>query len=61
MVDTGSGYASQNVIPVHLGLGRDAVVDVEVTTPDKSGRKVTKVAKLSPDKIPGRVLPVKVP
>ena len=32
IVDTGSGYASQNVIPVHIGLGTDAPVDVEVTT-----------------------------
>ena len=60
IVDTGSGYASQNVIPVHIGLGTDAPVDVEVTTLGQGGRKVTKASKVSPDKIPGRVLVVKV-
>ena len=59
IVDTGGGYASQNVIPVHVGLGTDAAVDVEVTTMGKGGRKVTKISKVSPDKVPGRVLVVK--
>ena len=59
IVDTGSGYASQNLIPVHIGLGTDAPVDIEVTTLGKGGRKVTKASKVSPDKIPGRVLVVK--
>jgi penicillin G amidase len=60
IVDTGGGYASQNVIPVHIGLGTDAPVDIEVTTMGKGGRKVTKVSKVSPDKVPARVLVVKV-
>ena len=49
IVDTGSGYCSQNVDPVHIGLGTDGAVDVEVTTLGKGGRKVTKVSKVSPD------------
>ena len=59
IVDSGGGYASQNVIPVHVGLGTDAAVDVEVTTMGKGGRKVTKLSKMIPGKIPGRVLVVK--
>ena len=61
IVDTGGGYASQNVMPVHIGLGTDAAVDVEVTTLGKGGRKVTKIAKLSPARILGRVAVVKAP
>lgn len=43
MVDTGGGYCSQNVVPVHV-----ATVDVEVTTMGKSGRRVTKAAGVTP-------------
>jgi hypothetical protein len=59
IVDTGGGYASQNVAPVHVGLGIDGPVDVEVTTMGAGGRKVTKIAKVSPDRLPKRVLVVK--
>ena len=59
IVDSGGGYASQNVVPVHVGLGTDAAVDVEVTTMGKGGRKVTKLSKMIPGKIPARVLVVK--
>jgi hypothetical protein len=59
IVDTGSGYCSQNVMAVHIGLGTDAAVDVEVTTIAKGGRRVTTAANVSPAKIPGRVLTVK--
>jgi hypothetical protein len=61
IVDSGSGYASQNVIPVHVGLGTDAAVDVEVTTMTQGGRKVTKASNVNPSKVPGRVLVVKTP
>ncbi len=60
LVDTGSGYCSQSVIPVHIGLSVDGKVDVEVTTMTKSGRKVTRVAGVDPNKLPKRVLVVKV-
>jgi hypothetical protein len=59
IVDTGSGYCSQNVVPVHIGLGSDGAVDVEVTTLGKGGRSITKATKVSPAKVPGRVLVVK--
>ncbi|MGH9140819.1 MAG: CRTAC1 family protein, partial [Vicinamibacterales bacterium] len=60
LVDTGSGYCSQSVIPVHVGLPVDGKVDVEVTTMTKGGRKVTRVAGVDPNKLPKRVLVVKV-
>ena len=42
LVDTGSGYCSQNVMPVHVGLGSTSRVDVEVTTMAATGRRVTR-------------------
>lgn len=60
LVDTGSGYCSQSVIPVHLGLPVDGKVDVEVTAMTNAGRKVTRVANVDPNKLPHRVLVVKV-
>jgi hypothetical protein len=61
IVDTGSGYCSQNVMPVHIGLGTDSRVVVEVTQLTATGRKVTKVANVTPGKLPNRVLVVKLP
>ena len=60
VVDTGSGYCSQSVVPVHVGLPVDGNVDVEVTSMTKAGRKVTRVAGVDPNKLPKRVLTVKV-
>ena len=59
LVDTGSGYCSQSVVPVHIGLPRDGQVDVEVTTMTKAGRKVTRVAGVDPNALPRRILTVK--
>jgi FG-GAP-like repeat/ASPIC and UnbV len=57
LVDTGSGYCSQNVIPVHVGLGSTARVDIEVTSMSRTGRVATRV----PGVTPGRgVLTVRV-
>jgi hypothetical protein len=60
IVDTGSGYCSQNAMPVHVGLGADAPVDVEVTAFGPGGRTTTRVANVKPSSLPGRVLIVKV-
>ena len=39
IVDTGSGYCSQNAMPAHFGLGsHDGAVDVEVTHFTPAGR-----------------------
>ena len=60
IVDTGSGYCSQNVMPVHVGLPNDGKVDVEVTALTPAGRKVTRVPGVTPGKLPKHVLVVKL-
>ncbi len=60
IVDTGSGYCSQSVIPVHVGLPSDGPVDVEVTVMTKEGRKVVQVSNVDPNALPRRILTVKV-
>jgi hypothetical protein len=58
IVDSGGGYCSQNVAPVHVGLGSEGAVDIEVTTMGKGGRRTTSLKKVSPAKSPGRALVV---
>lgn len=60
IVDTGSGYCSQSVLPVHFGLPKDGRVDVEVTAMTKAGRKITRIANVDPNKLPRRTLVVKL-
>ena len=48
LVDTGSGYCSQNVMPVHVGLPSMDRVDVEVTALTKRGRTVTRRPGVTP-------------
>jgi len=60
IVDTGSGYCSQSVVPVHIGLPAGGDVDVEVTALTRAGRKVTRVSKVDPNKLPKRILVVRV-
>jgi hypothetical protein len=48
LVDTGGGYCSQNVMPVHIGLPSAGRVDVEVTSLTKRGRSVTHVRGAAP-------------
>jgi hypothetical protein len=52
LVDTGSGYCSQNVMPVHVATATAARVDVEVTTMTKAGRKTTRRNSVDPHKAP---------
>ncbi len=59
MVDTGSGYCSQNMMPVHVGLPTAEAVDVEVTTFTSTGKKVTKAANVNPRALNGKALVVK--
>ncbi len=59
MVDTGSGYCSQNMAPVHLGLPTADPVDVEVTTLTASGRTVTRVTGVDPKALAGKPLVVR--
>ena len=41
LVDTGGGYCSQNVMPVHVATAGAARVDVEVTSMSARGRQIT--------------------
>jgi hypothetical protein len=62
IVDSGGGYCSQSILPVHVGLptlSPGGKVDVEVTRMTRDGRKVTRVANVNPDALPKRVLVVK--
>ena len=60
LVDTGGGYCSQNVIPVHVGTADARRVDVEVATMTRTGRHTTRVAGVKPGAA-SRPLVVKVP
>jgi hypothetical protein len=75
IVDTGSGYNSQNAMPVHFGLGalggpagsagqaaqvEGALVDVEITTMTRQGRVRARLAGVEPADYAGRWLVVMV-
>lgn len=59
MVDTGSGYCSQNVMPVHFGLPEAGPVDVEVTTLTAKGRIVTRTANVNASKLARKTLSIR--
>lgn len=59
LVDSGSGYSSQSVLPVHFGLPLPGKVDVEVTTMSNTGRKLTRVEGVDPAKLAGKALSIK--
>ena len=48
LVDTGGGYCSQNVMPVHVATAGADRVDVEVTTMSRMGRRVTRLSGVDP-------------
>ena len=60
ILDTGSGYNSQNAMPVHFGLANEALVDVEVTVLTRNGRKTAMVSRVDPKESTGRWLVIKV-
>ena len=60
ILDTGSGYNSQNAMPVHFGLANEGPVDVEVTTFTVDGRKTALVSSVDPQEYAGRWLVVRV-
>ena len=60
ILDTGSGYNSQNAMPVHFGLRGVESVDVEVTVLTKKGRKALRLENVDPKNYVGRYLIVKV-
>lgn len=48
LVDSGSGYNSQNDLPVHFGLAVEGRVDVEVTWPNGTARVTQAAADVDP-------------
>jgi VCBS repeat protein len=60
LVDTGGGYCSQNVMPVHVATRGESRVDVEVTTMSATGRRTTRKPGVDP-KTAARPLVVSVP
>ena len=59
LVDSGSGYDSQNVMPVHFGLPSLGRVDVEVTVPRGGRRTVTRSRGVDPAESAGRSLVIR--
>lgn len=60
LVDTGGGYSSQNIAPVHFGLGEyEGKIDVEVTFLTRAGREVTRVQDVEPRSLVGTPLIVR--
>ncbi|MFC1513905.1 M20/M25/M40 family metallo-hydrolase, partial [candidate division KSB1 bacterium] len=60
ILDTGSGYNSQNAMPVHFGLPDIQPVDVEITVMTKQGRKNIIISDVDPLDYKGKYLTVKV-
>jgi FG-GAP-like repeat/ASPIC and UnbV len=60
VVDSGSGYNSQNDMPVHLGLPTTGLVDVEVTWPARGQRRVVRAQGVRPSEWQGRVFTIQV-
>jgi hypothetical protein len=56
LVDTGSGYDAQNLLPVHFGLPGAQPVDIEVTLVGGGKRVTTRAAGVDPTAWRGRVI-----
>jgi hypothetical protein len=59
IVDSGGGYCSQNVMPVHVGLGAAGRVDIEVTAIIGGKRAVSRMNGVNPATAPGVPLVVR--
>jgi hypothetical protein len=59
IVDSGGGYCSQSVVPVHVGLGTAARVDIEVTAIVGGKRVVSRMNGVNPGSAPGVPLVVR--
>ncbi len=60
LVDTGSGYDSQSVFPVHFGLPGLGKVDIEVVYPGGGSRTVSVVRGIDPREERGRPVSVRI-
>ncbi len=59
IVDSGSGYNSQNAAPVHFGLAQTTPVDIEVVFPGNGKRKQTVMKKMNPRDWNGRSISIR--
>ncbi len=60
IVESGSGYCSQNAMSLHFGLGEERSVDLEITTLARDGRKAARLQNVDPKDHVGGFLVVKV-
>jgi hypothetical protein len=60
LVDTGGGYCSQNVMPVHVATSGARRVDIEVTSMNTMRPRVARIANVNPATA-SRPLVVRVP
>ena len=60
LVDTGGGYCSQNVMPVHVATAVASRVDIEVTAMTKSGRRTTVRRNQSAIRDPKSGMPIRI-
>ncbi len=60
LVDSGGGYCSQNVMPLHVATADASRVDVEVTAMTKRGRQITMRRGVDPKTAP-RPLAIRTP
>lgn len=59
LVETGSGYGSQNAMPVHFGIGVPGPVDVEVTFMSNHGREMQRIPRVDPKRFTETALTVR--
>jgi len=60
IVETGSGYNSQNVMPVHFGLPDNNNIDLEITVMSSQGRKSSRLTNIDPHSYTGSVFVIKI-
>lgn len=60
IVDTGSGYNSQNAMPVHIGLKELGPVDIRITTMSNDGPRITIFKHVDPLSLNGKAFVAKV-
>jgi len=60
IIETGSGYNAQSVVPAHFGIPGGGMVDVEITLMSKEGRKTLLMEDVDPKRHAGGYLLVKV-
>ena len=61
LVDGGSGYDSQNDIPLLVTFGSGAPIDLDVSAPSRTGRSRVRRTRIDPAAWAGRVLEIRLP